>query len=68
MTSQWVNGKVDLEVELQALGISVWISNLGRNAVVPKFKKHFVISIIEGAEEVILRSKRQKNKQICKPL
>lgn len=59
MTSKWVDGEVDLKVELQALGVSVRIFNLGRNVVVPQFKKHFVISIIKGAEEVILKEKKQ---------
>lgn len=60
VTSQWVDGKVNVKVELQALGISVRIFNLSGNVVVPQFKKHFVISIIKRAEHVILKVKKQK--------
>lgn len=57
MTSQRVDGKVDVQVELQALRISICISNLRGNIIVPQFKKHFVISIVKRAEEVLLQKK-----------
>lgn len=49
MTSQRVDGKVDVQVEFQALGISICIFNLRGNIVIPQFKKHFVISIVKRA-------------------
>lgn len=57
MTSQRVDGKVDVQVELQALRICICIFNLRGNIVVPQFKKHFVISIVKRAEEVLLQNK-----------
>lgn len=57
MTSQRVDSKVDVQVELQALGISICIFNLRGNIVIPQFKKHFVISIVKRAEEVLLQKK-----------
>lgn len=60
VTSQRVDSKVDVKIEFEALGISVRIFNLCGNVVIPQFKKHFVISIIKRAEEVILKVRKQK--------
>lgn len=54
---QWVNSEVDVQVELQALGLSVCVFYLRGNIVCPQFKENFVISIIKRAMEVILKSK-----------
>ncbi len=51
---QWVNGEVDVKVELQALSLSVCVFYLKGNIVCPQFKEHFVVSIIERAKEVFL--------------
>lgn len=52
--SQWVDGEVDVKVELKALGLGVCIFYLRGDIVCPQFKEHFVVSVIKRAKEVFL--------------
>ena len=49
MPSQWVDGEVDVEVELQAQ-----VFYLRGNILCPQFKEHLVVSIIKSTKEVFL--------------
>lgn len=61
MPPQWVDGEMDVKVELQALGLSICIFYLRGNIVCPQFKEHFVVSIIKRAKEVFLGRSKLKN-------
>ena len=57
---QWVDGEVDVKVELQALGFGVCVFYLGGNVLCPQFKEHFVVSVIKRAQEVFLQKSELK--------
>lgn len=57
---QWEDGEVDVEVELQALGLSVRVFNLRGNILSPQFKEHFVVSVVKTAKEVFLGKSKLK--------
>lgn len=54
MLPQWVDGEMDVKVELQALSLSICIFYLRGNIISPQFKEHFVVSIIKRAKEIFL--------------
>lgn len=55
MPPQGVDGKMDVKVELQALGLSICIFYLRGYVVCPQLKEHFVVSIIKRAKEIFLQ-------------
>ncbi len=57
---QWVDGEVDVKVELQALGLGVCVFYLRGNTVCPQFEEHFVVAIIKRAKEVFLEKTELK--------
>lgn len=59
---QWIDGEMDVEVELQGLGLGVCVFDFRWNIVCPKFEEHFVVSIIKGAEEVFLEKSKLKKR------
>lgn len=63
---QWVDGEMDVKVELQALGLCICVFYLRGNILCPQFKEHFVISIIERAKEVSLEKSQIKKNSVGK--
>lgn len=64
MPPQWVDGEMDVKVELQALGLCVSVFYLRGNIVCPQFKEYFVVSIIKRAKEVFLEKSELKNSEL----
>lgn len=60
---QWVDGEMDMKVELQSLGLSICVFYLRGNILCPQFKEHLMISIVKRAEEVFLEKLRVKKKK-----
>lgn len=61
---QWVDGEVDVKVELQALGLGVSVFYLRGNILRPQFKEHFVVSINKRAQEVFLERSEVKKRML----
>lgn len=64
--SQWVDGEVDVQVELQALGLRICVAYGRWNILCPQFKKQLVIPIIERTQEISLHGNMFKGMKIHK--
>lgn len=54
MPSQWVDGEMNVKVELQALGLPICVFYLLGNILHPQFKEHLLVSIVKTPKEVFL--------------
>lgn len=58
--SKWEDGKMDMKVKFQSLGLSICVNDLRGNIVCPQLKEHLVISIFKAVKEVFLEIARNE--------